>query len=234
MRIAIVDDSPEVIDLLRDVLEDAGYEVVSFTGEESVVPALAAAAPDVVILDLLFRGPNSHLSGWDHMRLIRTHETLRRLPILVCSADVNGLRERGEEIERDPLLSSVTKPFSLPELEDAVLRVIGAQRVPEWDEERDLILVADGDARLVHASAAMLTLLGLDLPALKACRVEDIVAEGPKWTEREWQRYLSERTWEGPVALRTRSGAVVPASARAEIITGPSSTWHISRIQVAT
>lgn len=234
MRIAIVDDSPEMVDLLRDVLEDAGYEVVSFTGAESVVSALAAAAPDVVILDLLFRGPNSQLRGWDHMRLIRTHEALRRLPILVCSADVLGLRERGEEIARDPLLSSVTKPFTLLELEDAVLRMIGAQRVPEWDEERDLILVADGDARLVHASAAMLAMLELDLEALKACRVEDIVAEGPIWTEREWQRYLAERTWEGPVELRTRSGAVMPASARAEIINGPSSTWHISRIQVAT
>jgi hypothetical protein len=98
--------------------------------------------------------------------------------------------------------------------------------------DRRLILVADGDARLVHASAAMLTILGLDLAGLKACRVEDIVAEGPTWTEREWQRYLAERTWEGPVALRNRSGAVMPANARAEIINSPTSTWHISSIQV--
>jgi CheY-like chemotaxis protein len=215
------------------VLEDAANEVVSFSGEGSVVSELASAAPDAVILGLLFRGPSSQLSGWDHVRLIRTHEALRRVPILVCSRDAIGLGDRGEEIERDPLLSSVTKPFTLPELEDAVLRMIGAQRVPEWGEERDLILVADADARLVHASAAMRAMLELDLEALKACRVEDIVAEGPAWTEREWQRYPAERTWEGPVVLRTRSGAVVPASARAEIINGPSSTWHISRIHVA-
>jgi len=73
----------------------------------------------------------------------------------------------------------------------------------------------------------MLTMLGLDPGALMACRVEDIVAEGPMWTEREWQRYLAERTREGPVALRKRSGEVMPASARAELTTvrrrpGPS------------
>lgn len=232
-RIAIVDDSPEVIDLLREVLEDAGYEVVAFSGEGSLVSDLASADPHAIILDLLFPGPGSQLSGWEYLRLIRTHEALRRVPILVCSADIIGLRDRSDEIERDPLLSAVRKPFSLTELEEAVFGMLGAQLVPEWDEERDLVLVADRDARLVHASAAMLAVLGLDLGALQACRVADIVAEGPAWTKREWQRYLAARTWEGPVVLRKHSGDVIAAIARAEIIDGPSSTWHISRVQVA-
>ena len=89
-RIAIVDDSPEVIDLLREVLEDAGYEVVSFSGEGSLLSDLASAAPDAIILDLLFRGPSSQLTGWEHLRLMRTHEALRRVPILICSGDAIG------------------------------------------------------------------------------------------------------------------------------------------------
>ena len=235
MRIAIVDDSPAVVDLLREVLEEVGYDVVTFSGQErSLVSDVATATPDAVILDLLFPGPGSQLSGWDYLRLMRSHELLRRVPILVCSADVTEMRERREEIERDPLLVAVEKPFTLDRLEDVVARLIAGGAVPEWDDERDLVLVADHDARLVHASAAMLAVLGLDRADLGACGVADIVAEGPAWTEQEWQRYLTERSWEGPVALRTRSGDVLPAVARADIIEGPYSTWHISRIQVAS
>ena len=235
MRIAIVDDSAEVVDLLRDVLEGNGYEVVPFSGEGSnLVSDLAKARPDAVVLDLLFRGEESQLSGWDYLRLMRSHEALHRVPILVCSADVPALRERRHEMERDPRLVALEKPFSLDQLEQAVSRLIGIRALPEWDDERDLVLVADQDARLVHASAAMLAMLALNADALKACHVADIVAEGPAWTEAEWGRYLSQGRWEGPVALRTRSGQVIPASARADIINGPSSTWHVSRIVVAS
>lgn len=235
MRIAIVDDTPAVVDLLSEVLEGAGYEVVAFSGEgRTLVSDLAATTPDAVILDLLFPGPGSQLSGWDYLRLMRSHEVLRMVPILVCSADVVQMRERHEDIERDPLLVAVEKPFTLEVLEDAVARLISARVVREWDDEQDLVLVADHDARLVHASAAMLAVLGMDSADLGTCRVADIVAEGPAWTEREWQRYLAERAWEGPVALRTRSGDVLPAIARADIIEGPSSTWHISRMQVSS
>lgn len=235
MRIAIVDDSPAVVELLREVLEDVGYDVVAFSGEgSSLLSDLAAASPDAIILDLLFPGRGSQLNGWDYQRLMRSHEALRMVPILLCSADVAEMRARREEIERDPLLAAVEKPFSLDVLEDAVARLIRARAVPGWDDERDLVLVADHDARLVHASAAMLAILGLDRQDLEARRVADIVAEGPAWTDREWQRYLTEGAWEGPVALRTRSGKVLPAIARANIIQGPHSTWHISRMQVAS
>ena len=233
VRIAIVDDTAEVIDLLRDVLEDAGYEVVAFSGEGSSLADLATADPDAVILDL-FRGDGSQLSGWDYLSMMRSHRTLKRLPTLVCSADVAELRRRREEIDRDPRLLLLEKPFSLDQLTDAVSRLIGIGSMPEWDDERDLVLVADQDARLVHASAAILAMLALDARDLEGYHVADVVAEGPAWTEREWERYLLEGTWEGPVALRTRSGQVLPASARADIVKGPASTWHISRIAVAT
>lgn len=124
-RIAVVNDNLEVIDLLEAVLEGTGYEVVSFADEGNVVSALASAAPDAVIVDLLFPSPDSQLIGWEHLRLIRTHEALRHVPILVCSGDIIGLRDRQQETDRDPLISAVAMPFSLQELEGAVFEMIG-------------------------------------------------------------------------------------------------------------
>ena len=231
-RIAIVDDSPEMIDLLRDVLEDRGFDVVTSGGERDLVEDLVAAAPDAIILDLLFPGPGSQLSGWDHLQLIRSHDALRQVPVLVCSGDVVALRKRADDIRRDPLTDVIEKPFSLETLERAVLGLIPAESVPKWDDLHDLVLVADRDARLVHASSAMLSVLGLDSQQLKERRVADIVAATPDWTDREWQRYLADGRWKGQVSLRTAAGAALPAEASAEIVSLRSETWHLSRISL--
>ena len=231
-RIAVVDDTPEVAELLRDVLTAAGYDVTTLSGEGDILSDLASARPDLIVLDLLFPGPSSQLDGWEYLQLIRRHRSLQAVPVLVCSADIVGLRRRQDELAADPLLVAVAKPFSLLELEEAVLRLLGADRIPAWDDERDLVLVADGDARLVHASVAMLGVLGLAAEELRGRRVADIVAQTAEWTDREWRSYLAAKTWTGDVTLCTARGARVPAKARADVIEADSSTWHISRIEL--
>lgn len=228
-RIAIVDDSPEVLDLMADVLGDAGYEVVRFTGEGDLVTDLAAVRPDAIILDLLLAASDSDGPGWD--RLTRIRSELSGVPVLVCSADAVRLREGSAEIDRDPLLHALEKPFSLDRLEEAVQRLLPADSVPQWDDERDLVLVADEEARLVHASVPMLTLLGIGADVLARRRVADIVAQDPEWTEREWRRYRAEKRWEGRVSLKTAAGTL-PARALAEIIEGRSATWYLSRVSI--
>jgi CheY-like chemotaxis protein len=230
-RIAIVDDSPELVELLRGILEDDGFDVVTYSGEGDLVTALAHAAPDAIILDLLFPGDSSALQGWDYLRLIRSHKDLHALPVLVCSGDVTGLRTRQGEIAGDPLLESLEKPFSLEGLESALERLIRARPIPAWDDA-DLVLVANRDGQLVHATPAMLATLGLDDATLRDKRVADIVAEPKSWTEREWRRYLDERHWSGPVNLLTTAGEVLAATANAEVLEGQAGTWHVSRISL--
>lgn len=233
IRIAIVDDSPELVDVLREVLTDEGYQVVAFSGEEEdLLDAMVAARPDLIILDLLLPGPSAQLSGWDLLVLFRHHAALRRVPVLVCSGDVVALRQREAELARDPRLAAVEKPFTLTQLEEAVEHLIGADRVPEWDDERDLVLVADRDARLVHASAAMLAVLGMSPQELQAKRVADIVAQEEDWIEREWERYLAEGHWTGPITLQSSSRGRIPATANATILHAGAAAWHVSRIAI--
>jgi CheY-like chemotaxis protein len=229
-RIAIVDDSEEVRDLLRELLSFGGYDVVSFDGDGLTVPDLEAARPDLLILDLLLPGPGSQMNGWDYLRLVRRHRSLRHLPVLVCSADVAAIRDRQGEISRDPLLGSLEKPFSVEALDLAVEALIGPRALPAWDDETDLVLVADNEARLVHASDAALSVLGVSLAELRQRQVADIVAHGREWTEREWRRYMDTGRWTGPVHLVTSDGRSMPAQATAEIFDTPASTWHVSRL----
>lgn len=234
-RVAVIDDSREIQDLLSDLLSAGGYEVLAFSGDDaSILADLAAAQPDLIILDLLLGDPKSGLSGWDILQLARRHRGLRHVPILVCSADVREMRARRAQFDDDARTLTLEKPFSIDALERSVAHLASAQSLPRWDDEVDLVLVADRDARLVHASTAMLSRLGLSLAELRRLGVADIVAYGREWTDREWRRYLDERRWEGDVTLLTRDGRRLDARGRADIVEGKSAVWHVSRLTLVS
>jgi two-component system, response regulator, stage 0 sporulation protein F len=228
-RIAIVDDSEDFRRLMEELLREDGHEVVSLTESDDLIGELVRARPDAILLDLLIASARGS-GSWDRLRRIRSHPSLRGVPVLVCTGDVLSLRDKRADIERDPLLASLEKPFSIDQLERAVRHLIGHDPMPEWDDDRDLVLVADQDARLVHASAAMLTLLGLGADALVQRRVSDIVVHDASWTKREWERYVMAKRWEGSVTLRTGADQALPAHARASIVEtrGSTGTCHAS------
>jgi CheY-like chemotaxis protein len=116
-RISVVNDNPEFLDLMSAILaEDAGYDVSLFDGEETSIDELAASRPDLLIVDLLLGGA----SGWEIVTLARADGRLSAVPVLICSADVTGLRDRAEELERVGNVHVLSKPFGDDEQPDAV------------------------------------------------------------------------------------------------------------------
>jgi DNA-binding response OmpR family regulator len=67
-------------------------------------------------VDLLLGGA----SGWEIVTLARADGRLSAVPVLICSADVTGLRDRAEELERVGNVHVLSKPFGVDELTDAV------------------------------------------------------------------------------------------------------------------
>jgi CheY-like chemotaxis protein len=227
-RVTVIDDDQELVELLTDILTADGYEVEALPGVFGM-ERLAATRPDVIVLDLLLGGESGGSSGWDCLRLIRSNRDLRNVPVVICSADVDQLRRRRRDIRRDGRLAVVAKPFSLDHFEATVADLIAPRLVPAWDDDVDLVLVADSDSRLVDASAAMLAMLGITPENLRRLRVSDIVAESPEWTEEQWDRYQRHGEWKGRVKLRS-NGAIIPAVADAEILHGAETTWYVSRL----
>ena len=101
--------------------EDAGYAVRVFSGEDTSIDQLAESDPDLIIIDLLLGGA----SGWEIVTLARADRRLAGVPIIVCSADVNGLRTRATELERIGNVHLMTKPFGIEEMTSLVESVIG-------------------------------------------------------------------------------------------------------------
>ena len=121
-RISVINDNPEFLELMAAILaEDAGYDVTLFNGEQTSADELAASDPDLIIVDLLLGGA----SGWELVTLSRAHDRLAKTPIIVCSADVTGIREREAELAEVADLHVLTKPFSIDQITELVERLVG-------------------------------------------------------------------------------------------------------------
>lgn len=117
-KILIVEDDPDINDLLRRILQAAGHEVrQAFSGTEARL-YLDQATPDLVLLDLMLPG----MTGEELIRHIR-QERASQVPVIVLSAkaalsDKVGLLKTGAD-------DYITKPF---EPEEVVARVEAALR----------------------------------------------------------------------------------------------------------
>ena len=121
-RISVVNDNAEFLQLMSAILdEDAGYDVSLFNGQQTDVDELAASTPDLIVVDLLLGGA----SGWEIVTLSRADDRLAAVPLIVCSADVTALRDRGAELERISNVHVIAKPFAIEEMTDLVESLIG-------------------------------------------------------------------------------------------------------------
>ncbi len=112
--ILVVDDEPDLVELLRVNLRQAGFEVSTAATGREALDALRRSVPDLVVLDLML----PDLSGTELCRRVRESPELAHLPILMLTARAEEVdRVVGFEVGADDY---VTKPFSPREL---VLRV---------------------------------------------------------------------------------------------------------------
>jgi GAF domain-containing protein/CheY-like chemotaxis protein len=80
-RILVVDDDPDVIDLLRQVLPEAGYELAAAMDGLEGLAAVASHRPDLVLLDLMM----PVLDGFGFIDRLRANPDTRDLPVVVLT-----------------------------------------------------------------------------------------------------------------------------------------------------
>jgi len=86
VKIMMVDDEPLNMEVLRIHLQIEGYEnFICVDDSTKAIAMMEAEKPDVVLLDLVMPG----LSGFDVLDLIRKHDTLKTLPVVVLTSSDN-------------------------------------------------------------------------------------------------------------------------------------------------
>jgi len=144
-RILVVDDTPQNVKLLSDLLAAKGYEVSSAASGEQALESIAKQPPDLVLLDIMMPG----ISGYDVCRRIRANPATALLPVvLATSLDPNQERVKGIEAGADDFLP---KPVNQAEL---FARVKSLLRIKNLQDERLARLKSFFSPQLAEAIAA--------------------------------------------------------------------------------
>jgi len=131
--VLVVDDEPEIVRLVRDYLERAGFRVATAADGEQALRAARSERPDIVVLDLGLPG----LDGLDVTRELRRGG---QVPIIMLTARTEEAdRVAGLELGADDY---VAKPFSPRELVARVRAVL--RRTDTARSQGDVVRAGDG------------------------------------------------------------------------------------------
>jgi DNA-binding response OmpR family regulator len=111
-RIMIVNDYPEFLDMMAEVLEEEGFEVLTLPKHQGAFEQIKAAQPDLVICDLILETAGAGLSLVDMLTL---DPQTTGVPVLVCSAATQYIREIAPSLDAKGILW-LEKPFTLEQL----------------------------------------------------------------------------------------------------------------------
>jgi len=127
-RILVVDDEPNIVDVVSMALRFQGFEIESAGTGADALAAVASFKPHLIVLDVML----PDMEGFDVQR--RLTERGGRLPVLFLTArDATEDKVRGLTVGGDDY---VTKPFSLEELIARIRAILRRARGGERETER--------------------------------------------------------------------------------------------------
>ena len=122
-RVTIVNDNPEFLELVHDILEDDRYDATAIDGDrDDAFERILESRPDVLMIDLRLGTEGTH--GWEIAKQVRRAPGLDDVPVLVCSADTLALEEIQSELAATQRVEALTKPFSVDDLTNAIDRLL--------------------------------------------------------------------------------------------------------------
>ncbi|MBA4169030.1 MAG: response regulator [Chloroflexi bacterium] len=112
-----MNDTEEILDLFRVILENMGHRMTAWSFSPDDLATVTEIKPDLIILDLML-GP-TELQGWALLQKIRMTPATEDIPVIVCSAAINWVREQEGWLAANAV-KVVLKPFKVAHLEHAV------------------------------------------------------------------------------------------------------------------
>lgn len=128
-HIFVINDVDAVLDVMRDLLQDEGYNVSldNFSDRDlsQTVQRVSEAGPDAIILDLMV---GDEAMGWQLLQLFKLNRDLVDIPVIVCTASIQKARELGAHLQ-SLNVAVVYKPFDIDVILEAVASVIEIGKV---------------------------------------------------------------------------------------------------------
>lgn len=202
-KLLIVDDAPQVVRLVSEVMKAMGYTVVAAMSGAAAIEKAALEQPDLILLDILLDpGPD----GYEVCRRIREFSDVPIIMLTAKAQDTDVLR--GFDAGADDYL---TKPFNAKELVARVKAVLRRAQRPEetitsvWkcgdleiDFARRTVSVAGKQVSLTRTEYALLRQLAINANKVKLHQDLLTAVWGPEYVNdidylRAYIRYLRRK-----------------------------------------
>jgi len=126
-RILVVEDNIDNYELVRFVLERAGYDVFLAMNGRDGVAAARLQKPDLILMDLSM----PEMDGWMAAEKLKADEITNPIPLYALSAHtLPSDRKRALEAGCDEY---ETKPFDFPRLTEKIEKILSNRRTREAD-----------------------------------------------------------------------------------------------------
>lgn len=105
LRILVIDDDPEIIGVVRMMVELDDHEAIEATEGEEGLRLAREEEPDVILLDVMM----THLDGYEVFRLLQEDDRTSGIPVIFVSGKASH-----RDVEKGLSLGAygyVTKPF---------------------------------------------------------------------------------------------------------------------------
>jgi len=131
-RILVINDTQELLEMFRLLLEQEGYEVVLSGMPILKVSEIEEIQPDLIVLDIVF-GDNK--TGWQILQMLKMQRSTERTPIIVCTAALHEVQQQeGYLIAQN--VRVVYKPFDIDAFLKAIEQALAAQEKPSSETEK--------------------------------------------------------------------------------------------------
>jgi len=118
--VLVVDDDPQVREVVRVNLEMEGYTVREAGNADEGLAAVEDDAPDLILLDVMM----PQVDGWEMLRRVQERHGIGSIPVVMFSGQLEGSAER-EAAERGAQ-AFVGKPFDLRALVEQTKQIVPA------------------------------------------------------------------------------------------------------------
>jgi DNA-binding response OmpR family regulator len=108
-KVLVVDDDNDILDVIRIILEDEGYEVSTLDNAKNVLDELTGNVPDLILLDVMLGG----IDGRDVCKSLKANMVFKTIPIVMISASHNLSGFLHQDGGADGFIA---KPFDIDDL----------------------------------------------------------------------------------------------------------------------
>jgi len=117
--IMVVDDNPDIITIVKTILEGKGYNVSSSSSGQELLNALKGQKPDLIILDIMM----PEMDGLEVLSRLKSVTETASIPVILLTAkvqyeDVLGGYKLGADYY-------ITKPFTSTQLVNGINLLLG-------------------------------------------------------------------------------------------------------------